>query len=86
MVNFTIDLPSINLYNNEAGVGFRLDIEERPEEGIFNFKFSFPAKWYPKLLEYNRSVNPQFSQNKRQFPFFPLKAFFLNITILVGWF
>ena len=42
MVNFTIDLPSINLYNNEAGVGFRLDIVERPEEGIFNFKFSLP--------------------------------------------
>ena len=55
MVNFTIDLPTINLYNEEKGVGFRLDIDERPEEGIFNFKFSFPSQWYPKLLEYNRS-------------------------------
>ena len=55
MVNFTIDLPTINLYNQEKGVGFRLDIDERPEEGIFNFKFSFPSQWYPKLLEYNRS-------------------------------
>ena len=56
MVNFTIDLPSINLYNHEAGVGFRLDIDERPEQGIFNFQFSFPSQWYPKLLEYNRSI------------------------------
>ena len=56
MVNFTIDLPSINLYNHEAGVGFRLDIDERPEQGIFNFQFSFPSQWYPKLLEYNRSL------------------------------
>ena len=55
-MNFTIELPTITLYNSEVGVGFRLDIDERTDIGIFNFKLSFPEQWYPKLQEYNRLV------------------------------
>ena len=57
LTNFTIELPIIDLFNPDLGVGFRLNLDERPELGVFNFQFSFPSKWYPKLQEYNRSIH-----------------------------
>ena len=54
MVNFTFNLPLITLYNSEVGVGLDLEIEENLNDGKFTLRYSFPEKWYPNLLGYNR--------------------------------
>jgi len=51
---FNFDLPAIEIFNSEVGVGFKLLIEEKTDEGIFTLHFSFPEKWYPAVQEYNR--------------------------------
>ena len=54
MVNFTFNLPLITLYNSEVNVGLDLEIEENLNDGKFTLRYSFPEKWYPNLLGYNR--------------------------------
>ena len=54
LVNFTFNLPLITLYNSEVGVGLDLEIEENLNDGKFTLRYSFPEKWYPNLLGYNR--------------------------------
>ena len=54
MMEFEFELPSINLYNTEVGIGMKLLIEENNEDGIFTLRYSFPEQWYPKIQEYNR--------------------------------
>ena len=54
LVNFTFNLPLITLYNSEVNVGLDLEIEENLNDGKFTLRYSFPEKWYPNLLGYNR--------------------------------
>lgn len=51
---FTFDLPSIEVFNSATGVGFKLEINEDPDMGVFTLKITFPEKWYPAVQDYNR--------------------------------
>jgi len=51
---FEFNLPAIDIFNTESGIGFELLIEEKPDDGLFTLHFSFPDKWYPAVQEYNR--------------------------------
>lgn len=54
MMEFELNLPSIRLFNSDAGIGFDLTIDENFEEGKFTLHYTFPEQWYPRLLGYNR--------------------------------
>merc|ERR1719431_1690971 len=54
LVSFTVNLPTIELFNEEEGVGLTLTIDENAEEGLFDFSFSFPSKFYPAVQDFNR--------------------------------
>ena len=54
MREFEFNLPTIKVFNAEAGVGFQLLIEEKPDEGSFTLRISFPEEYYPTVQDYNR--------------------------------
>ena len=54
LLDFEFTLPSIDIYNAEAGIGLNLLINEDFDEGVFTLHFSFPEKYYPNVLGYNR--------------------------------
>ena len=54
LLEFDFNLPIINIYNSDVGIGIKLLIDENIDDGKFTMSFSFPDEWYPNILGYNR--------------------------------
>ena len=54
MTAYELDLPTIKLFNAEAGIGLDLVIDQDPSEGTFDVRISFPDEYFPALEGYNR--------------------------------
>ena len=54
MTAYELDLPTIKLFNAEAGIGLDLVIDQDPSEGTFDVRIFFPDEYFPALEGYNR--------------------------------